>query len=184
MLVVGRDEDDVRRQLPVEHPARDLKAAQAGHLDVEKHDVRPEPVDCRERFHAVAGLADHVDAAKLSRAGSPARHEPAVHRRQGPHANPSYAVTRSGIVSSGISTRAHVPSPGRAGELQAIGRAVDRAQSLVDVAQADAAAEGFFKPIAGHPQPVVVHFDDRMAILHPAADRDASAADLRETARA
>ncbi len=31
---------------------------------------------------------------------------------QTPHATPSYAVTRSGMDSSGISMLAHVPSPG------------------------------------------------------------------------
>ena len=65
--------------------------------------------------------------------------------------------------------RAHVPSPGHAVELQLVVGAVDRAQPLVDVAQADAAAERLLEPLLGHPEAVVVHFDDRVAVAHAAA---------------
>ena len=49
----------------IEHPSRDLEAAQARHLHVEEDHVRPEAIDRRESLDAVAGLADHVDAAEL-----------------------------------------------------------------------------------------------------------------------
>ena len=42
--------------------------------------------------------------------------------------------------------------------------AVDRPQPLVDVAQADAAAEGLFEPLLAHAQAIVVDLDDRVSV--------------------
>ena len=66
VLIVRRDEDDVRRRVRLEHPPRDLEAGQPRHLDVEEHDVRLQAVDGRQRLDAVAGLADDLDAADLA----------------------------------------------------------------------------------------------------------------------
>src|SRR6185437_1661179 len=52
-----------------------------------------------------------------------------------------------------------------AGELQLTVRAVDRAQALVDVAQADPAAERMLETLLGHPEPIVVHLDDGVSAV-------------------
>ena len=66
VLIVRRHEDDVRRRLRVDHAPRDFESRQAGHLDVEKHDVGLQPGDRRDGFDAVAGLTDDLDAADLA----------------------------------------------------------------------------------------------------------------------
>ena len=125
----------------VEQPPRHLEAGQPRHLHVEEHDVGLQPLDRRQRFDAVAGLADDLDAADLAEqvAELVARQllvvdedRAQIHR---------HAVTRSGTVSSGISTLAHVPRPGSLVSFSWQLGAVNRAQPLVDVAQADAVAE-------------------------------------------
>ena len=65
VLIVGRDEDDLRTGAAADQPPRDLEAGQPRHLHVEKDDVRLQPLDRRQRLDAVAGLADHLDAADL-----------------------------------------------------------------------------------------------------------------------
>ena len=142
------------------HAARHLEAAEPRHLDVEEDDVRLQPVDGRQRFDAVAGLADDLDAADLSEQVAELvagqlfvvdEHGAQVH---------GHAVTRSGSARSGISMLAQVPSPGTLAQLQVVVRAVDRAEPFVDVAQADAVAQRVLEPLLAHPQPVVVHLDD------------------------
>src|SRR5262249_4612720 len=56
----------LRRRVSVEQPAGHLEAREAGHLDVEEHDIRPEPIDSRDRLESVVRLADHGDAAELA----------------------------------------------------------------------------------------------------------------------
>ncbi len=65
MLVVGRDENDVRRRVRFDHPAGDLEAGEPGHLDIKKDDVGLQPIDRREGLDAVARLADDGHAADL-----------------------------------------------------------------------------------------------------------------------
>ena len=65
VLIVRRDEDDVRPVLRVEHPPRHLEPGQPGHLHVEKHDVGLQAIDGRERLDPVARLPDHLDAPHL-----------------------------------------------------------------------------------------------------------------------
>src|SRR5258708_23858039 len=58
-------------------------------------------------------------------------------------------------------------------ELQVVVGAVDRAEALVDVAQADATAQRLLQTLLGHPEAVVVHFDERVSLGYAGADRDA-----------
>ena len=66
--------------------------------------------------------------------------------------------------SSGITMRAQVPSPGTLSS-ELIVRAVDDAQPLVDVPQADAARLDALGLIGGDADPVVDDVDDRVAVL-------------------
>ena len=66
VLIVGGDEDDVRRRLRVDHAPRHLETGQPRHLDVEEHDVGLQSLDRAQRLDAVAGLPDHLDAADLA----------------------------------------------------------------------------------------------------------------------
>jgi hypothetical protein len=112
VLVVGGDEDDLRRGVPVEQAARDLEAGQARHLHVEEHHVGLQPLNRRQRFDAVPGVADDLDTTHLSQqVAELVPGELLVVHHDGPQVY-AHAVTRSGTVSSGISTLAHVPSPG------------------------------------------------------------------------
>src|SRR5947209_14582670 len=56
------------------------------------------------------------------------------------------------------------PLAGGAGQLQLIVGAVDSAEPLVHVAQADAAAQRVLQAFFSHPQTVVMHFDDGVAV--------------------
>ena len=56
--------------------------------------------------------------------------------------------------------------------------AVNGAQSLVDVAQADPVAQRVLEPLLGHAEAVVAHFDDDVLVADHRADRNASAADF------
>jgi hypothetical protein len=55
---VRRREHDARRALLVDEAGGQVEAVQAGHLDVEEHDVRRQFVDQAQRFDAVAGAPD------------------------------------------------------------------------------------------------------------------------------
>ena len=104
-------EGDVR----VDHPPGDLEAGQARHLDVEEHDVRPQPIDRRQGLDAVARLADDRHAPDLPEQESQlvARQLLVVHQNGSSAASPSspsQAVTRSGMASSGISRLTDVPT--------------------------------------------------------------------------
>ncbi len=114
MAIVGGDEDDVRPAAGCEQTPRDLEAGQAGHLDVEEHDVRLQPLDRRQRFDAVAGLPDDVDAAELTEqiAQLVPRELFVVHQHRAQICRRGHAVTRSGSARSGMSTLAQVPLPG------------------------------------------------------------------------
>src|SRR5262245_57474822 len=60
--------------------------------------------------------------------------------------------------------------------------AVNRPQPLVDVAQADAVADGALEAILGHADAVVADLDDGVAVARGGPDRDPPDADLpRET---
>jgi len=89
---------------------------------------------------------------------------------------------------SGSSRRATVAAAGLAREMQAGMVAVDDAEALAHVAEADPAAgavsalEHLVEPLAGHTQTIIFHFDDRPSVLAPAAQGDAAAADLRRNA--
>ena len=56
--------------------------------------------------------------------------------------------------------------------------AVDHAQPLVHVAQADSDRQGLAQPLRGHPHPVVGHLDEGGAIAALGPQQDAPAADL------
>jgi hypothetical protein len=58
MSVVGSDEDHVTA---VGYLTGDLEPGEAGHLDVEKDDVRHQPSEQFQRLEAVAGLADDLE---------------------------------------------------------------------------------------------------------------------------
>src|SRR5919197_1148161 len=67
---------------------------------------------------------------------------------------------------------------GDARQLQGIIRAVDRAEPLVDVAQADAAVERMLEPLFAHAEAVVVDFDGSVAVANLRPDRTPAAADF------
>ena len=72
-LVMRGAEDHRRRRLALAQLGRHLQAIEAGHADVQQDHVRPQAVDQRQRFFAVAGrgledtitleFADHADQA-------------------------------------------------------------------------------------------------------------------------
>ena len=72
-LVMGSAEDHRRRRLALAQLGRHLQAIEAGHADIQQDHVRPQAVDQRQRFFAVAGrgledtitleFADHADQA-------------------------------------------------------------------------------------------------------------------------
>src|SRR6266853_1494036 len=68
---------------------------------------------------------------------------------------------------------------GHALQLELVVGAVNGSKALVDVAEADAAAERAIEPFLSHPEAVVYDFDNRVAVAQLARDRDASSADLR-----
>jgi hypothetical protein len=112
VLVEGGHEDDVRRGLVLHHAARHLEAVEPRHLDVEEHDVRLQPFDGRQRFDAVAGLADDFDAADLAeQVAELVARQLFVVDEHGAQVH-GHAVTRSGSARSGISMLAQVPWPG------------------------------------------------------------------------
>ena len=112
VLVEGGDEDELSRQVGFDEPPRDLEAGQSRHLHVQKDDVGPEIAGLAQRVEAVRRLADNLDTASLTQQKAQllsrelliVDHEGADGRHQ--------AVARSWTTSSGISTRAVVPSPG------------------------------------------------------------------------
>src|SRR4029453_11172409 len=70
------------------------------------------------------------------------------------------------------------PLPGNAGQLELIARSVDRPQTFVHVVQPDAAVQGVLQPLSAHAQAIVVDLDNRVAVLHQAANHDPPSADL------
>ena len=65
-LIVRGDEDHLGLKLLVDHPTRHFEPSQSGHLHIEKHHIRTEPVDGRQCLQAVSGLSDDFDAADLT----------------------------------------------------------------------------------------------------------------------
>src|SRR5438093_464268 len=63
-------------------------------------------------------------------------------------------------------------------QAQVIVCAVDRPQALVDVAEADPAAQSLLEALLGHPEAIVVHLDDRVPFGHTGSNGDAAPADL------
>ena len=61
-MLVGRRKDDEGTRIGERGGQR--RAADFGHLDVEKQYVRPRVADHVERLHGAAGLADHFDVAR------------------------------------------------------------------------------------------------------------------------
>ena len=51
--------------MPPKQAARDLEAGEAGHLDVEHHEVRAVLLDDSQRLDAVGRLAHDLDTAEL-----------------------------------------------------------------------------------------------------------------------
>ena len=159
VLVERRDEDDLRLGAGARAagaPPRSRSARASA-----RRGTRGRAAVARstsQRLEAVAGLADDLDAVRSARAGSTARRAPAARRRRRARAGAcghaaTHAVTSLGTTSSGISMRAHVPSPGALSSLQLVVRAVDHAQPLVHVAQADAAAQSASRSRSlGHPE--------------------------------
>ncbi len=143
VLIVGRDENDMGRRAGVEHPARHLESGQPGHLDVQKHQIRLQPVDRFQRFDPVARLADDFDAADLAEQIAqliPRQllvvdddrlqiHDPALRRHPFRHGELRNLHAGAGAASW------------LARQLQLVAGAVNRAQPLVDVAESDAAVE-------------------------------------------
>jgi hypothetical protein len=92
----------------------DFKAGEAGHLHVEKGDVRPTAGNFIKRFDTVSRFADDVDAVEL------AKQETQLVSRvllivgnDGRQCRGGQAVILSAARLSGISTRATAPLPGR-----------------------------------------------------------------------
>src|SRR6188508_3108731 len=67
---------------------------------------------------------------------------------------------------------------GRADQREAAAGAVEHAQALVDVAEADARRERLRHALVGNPQAVVFDLDDREAAFAAAADGDRARTDL------
>ena len=68
LVVVERRHDDDRYRLvdvPTGQHAGDFETVEPGHADVDEAHVRPEPAGQFDRFSAVAGLADDIDAVGL-----------------------------------------------------------------------------------------------------------------------
>ena len=140
VLVEGGHEHELRQDVRLDQPARDLEAGQAGHLDVEEQQVRLQLARRPQRADAVGRLADDLACRRSGRAGSTAPRARASRRRPPGRGADAWAqaVARSETSISGISMRASVPCPGDAVQTQLTVRAVDDAQPLVDVAQTDA----------------------------------------------
>ena len=145
MLVVGGDEHELRVRAAAQQTARDLEPGQARHLHVEHHQIRRLLLDDAQRLDPVVGLCHDLDAADL------AQQEAQLLPRQlfivdddrpelVGRSHRGQAGIFVGTTSSGITMRAQVPSARHAVELELVVRAVDDAQPLVDVPQADAAA--------------------------------------------
>ena len=58
MPVIGGDEHDVAASVRL---ARHFESGRAGHLDVEKQDVRAPLIEQAQRLHAIGRLADDLD---------------------------------------------------------------------------------------------------------------------------
>ncbi len=111
MLVVGGDEDHAGRLGEREHAARNLEAGQAGHLDVEEHEVRIDTIEGGERLESIAGLCHDFNLAELSELVTQLLPgELLVVDDDG--AQRAHAVIFSASDSSGTSMLAQVPLPG------------------------------------------------------------------------
>src|SRR5262245_29789103 len=66
MLIECRDEDDVRRQLMLDHLSRHLEPGQPRHLYIKKYDVGRQSFYRSERLQPVASLADYVNSVHLA----------------------------------------------------------------------------------------------------------------------
>ena len=120
VLVVGGDENDRHGRLAIHQLAGQLEPGQTGHLDVEEHEVGRVAADRVDRFEAVAGLGDDLDAAHLVEdvAQLLARQLLVVddHRAQ----QVDQALARSSATMSGISRRTDVPRPSSVDRLTAL----------------------------------------------------------------
>src|SRR6478752_5283521 len=66
MLVVRRDEDESGRVLAaLEKPPGHLESIEAGHLHIQKDEIRVHPVNGRQRLEAVSRLPDDLDVLVL-----------------------------------------------------------------------------------------------------------------------
>ena len=60
MFLIGGDEDEQRR-LDLHHPLDDTEPVEAGHLDVEQHEIGFERLDLADRLAPVGAGVDHFD---------------------------------------------------------------------------------------------------------------------------
>ena len=170
------------------------KPVRPGHLHVEHHQIWRLLGDDFERRHPVVGLRHDVDATNLAQQKTQLfPREPFIVDDHRPElvgrSHRGQAGIFVGMASSGITIRAHVPSPRHAVELELIVGAVNHAQAFVDVLQPDAAACRQVAALGREPRPgdadaVVNDVDDRVAVRTRAADEDAALADLGRQGRA
>ena len=111
------DENDVGIGAVLEQPPGDLESCKARHLDVQKNQVRPGVLYRFERVQTVGRLGDDVNSADLAEQVAQffTRQSLVVHdddsKGLGRVAG-NQAVILEGTTSSGMTTRAQVPSPG------------------------------------------------------------------------
>ena len=112
VFVEGRDEYEHRRLLRAfDEPPRHFESAEAGHLDVEEHEVRLVLLDCGQCLQAVARVRHDLHIVQLLElvAQLVAGELLVVHDH---HSQGGHAVICSDARSSGTSIRAVVPRPG------------------------------------------------------------------------
>ena len=146
-------------------------------------------LDRAQRFDAVAGLADDLHAVQLAEQKAQLVARAAARRRRQARAAAASSIGQARdprrhdqLGDHDARARAFA---GHAIELQLVIRAVDHAQALVDVAQADAAAALTRSGVIGRDADAVVDdVDDRVAVLARAADRDPALRRFSARARA
>src|SRR3954454_12663296 len=115
VLIVRGDEHEVRVDPRAQEPASALEAGQTRHLNIEQHEVRRILVDRAERFDAICGLRDELDAVELSE--QEAQLLPGQLLIVDDNCTERWEIRRhavilAGMTSSGTTTRAQVPWPG------------------------------------------------------------------------
>src|SRR6185503_3969544 len=115
VLIVRRDEDEVGIDPGSQKTTGDFEPRKARHLNVEQHEVGGMFVNCPQRFDTIARLVHDLDTVELTEQETqlPARQLFVVDDNRAERLQlRAHAVILAGTTSSGMTTRAHVPSPG------------------------------------------------------------------------